>query len=75
VLLGYTLLSFALHGTPLSLPLAGCGIIFVASAFMLLCSGVLGELVYNLGDMRDYEFARLTQRLRTRIVPVETKAQ
>jgi len=75
VLLGYTLLSFALNGTPLSLPLAGCGIIFVASAFMLLCSGALGELVYNLGDMRDHEFARLTQRLRTRIVPVETKAQ
>jgi glycosyltransferase involved in cell wall biosynthesis len=75
VLVGYVLLSFALRGAPLSLPLAGCGIIFVASAFMLLCSGALGELVYNLGDMRDHEFARLTQQLRTRIVHVETKAQ
>jgi glycosyltransferase involved in cell wall biosynthesis len=72
-LLGYVLLSSALRATAVSLPLAGCGIIFLTSAFMLMCSGALGELVYNLGDMRDHEFAGLTQRMRT--APVETKSQ
>jgi glycosyltransferase involved in cell wall biosynthesis len=74
-LLGYVLLNAALHDVPISLPIAGCGLIFLTSAFMLLFSGALGELVYNLGDMRDYEFARLTQRLRIRTAHVETKAQ
>ncbi len=71
-LVAYTLLQAALHGTPISLPLAGCGLIFLMSAFMLTCSGALGELVYNLGDMRDHEFARLTQTLRFRRAQVET---
>jgi hypothetical protein len=74
-LISYVLLHAALDGSPISLPIAGCGIIFLASAFMLVCSGALGELVYNLGDMRDHEFARLTQRLRIRTAHVETKAQ
>ncbi len=71
-LVSYTLIEAALHDTAISLPLAGCGIIFLTSAFMLVCSGALGELVYNLGDMRDHEFARLTQRLRFRTTQVET---
>lgn len=44
-----------------SLPLAGSGIIFLISAFILVCSGALGELTYFLGDIRDREFSRLTQ--------------
>jgi len=75
VLIAYVLLHSALQGAALSLPIAGCGIIFLAAAFMLVCSGALGELVYNLGDMRDHEFARLTQRLRIRTAHVETKTQ
>lgn len=74
-LISYTLLAAALHATALSLPLAGCGIIFLMSAFMLVCSGALGELVYHLGDMRDHDFARLTLRTRTRTTHVETQAQ
>jgi glycosyltransferase involved in cell wall biosynthesis len=72
-LIAYVLISALLGGAAISLPLAGCGVIFVASAFMLACSGVLGELIYNLGDMRDNEFAQLTQKLRMRGPFVETK--
>jgi glycosyltransferase involved in cell wall biosynthesis len=74
-LLGYVFLHALLVGAPISLPIAGCGVIFLTSAFMLVCSGALGELVYNLGDMRDHEFARLTQKLRMRPAHVETQAQ
>jgi glycosyltransferase involved in cell wall biosynthesis len=72
-LIGYELLDSALRGTPLSLPIAGCGIIFVAAAFMLVFAGALGELIYNLGDMRDHEFARLTQHMQA--ARVETQPQ
>src|SRR5882757_4008478 len=74
-LLGYVFLHALLVGAPISLPIAGCGVIFLTSAFMLVCSGALGELIYNLGDMRDHEFARLTQKLRMRPAHVETQAQ
>ncbi|MGH8137902.1 MAG: glycosyltransferase family 2 protein [Steroidobacteraceae bacterium] len=74
-LLSYVVVHAALTGAATSLPLAGCGVIFLASAFMMVCSGALGELIYNLGDMRDLEFARLTQRLRVRTVHVETQPQ
>ena len=74
-LLSYVFLHALLVGAPISLPIAGCGVIFLTSAFMMVCSGALGELVYNLGDMRDHEFARLTQKLRMRPAHVETQAQ
>jgi glycosyltransferase involved in cell wall biosynthesis len=74
-LLSYVFLHALLVGAPISLPIAGCGVIFLMSAFMMVCSGALGELVYNLGDMRDHEFARLTQKLRMRPAHVETQAQ
>ena len=73
-LLGYVFLHALLVGAPISLPIAGCGVIFLTSAFMMVCSGALGELVYNLGDMRDHEFAKLTQTLRMRTAHVETQA-
>ncbi|MDB6106380.1 MAG: glycosyltransferase [Gammaproteobacteria bacterium] len=72
-LIGYELLESALRDSPLSLPVAGCGIIFIAAAFMLVFAGALGELIYNLGDMRDHEFARLTQHLQA--ARVETRTQ
>ena len=58
--LGYALTRALLDGAPPSLPLAGAGIIFLTSAFIMLCSGAIGELIYNLGDMREHEFASLT---------------
>jgi glycosyltransferase involved in cell wall biosynthesis len=61
--LGYSLWSSLGTAKSMSLPLAGTGLVFLASAFILFCSGVLGELVYKLGDMRDHEFSRLTQQV------------
>jgi glycosyltransferase involved in cell wall biosynthesis len=48
---------------PFSLPIAGTGLIFVTGAIILLSSGALAEVVYSLGDTRESEFARLTQRV------------
>ena len=47
----------------LPLPVAGTGVLLWMAAFMLVCSGALGELIYKLGDVREYEFSRLTERL------------
>ncbi|MGE0114233.1 MAG: glycosyltransferase family 2 protein [Steroidobacteraceae bacterium] len=47
----------------LPLPVAGTGIMLLMAAFMLICGGALGELIYKLGDVREYEFAGLTERL------------
>jgi len=47
----------------LLMPVAGSGVIFLMFAFILFCSGALGELVYRLGDMREQEFAKLTRRI------------
>jgi glycosyltransferase involved in cell wall biosynthesis len=46
-----------------SLMIAGCGVIFLSSAVILMGSGALGELVYKLGDMREHEFSGLTQAI------------
>jgi glycosyltransferase involved in cell wall biosynthesis len=53
----------AQFGGPISLTLAGSGIIFLMGAVTLMASGTLGELVYKLGDMRPEDFARLTKRM------------
>lgn len=49
-----------------SLPVAGSGVILLASATILLSGGALAELIYQRGDLRDREFSRLTQSLLTR---------
>lgn len=71
-LIGLTVLLYALVAAfagqaPLSLPLAGSGVIFLMSAIILVGSGALGELVYKLGDVREHDFAKLTQRVLTRL--------
>ena len=63
VLTGYSLLAPLLQGTPLSLSIAGSGVLFTCSALILLSGGALAELVYNVGDVRDKEFSRLTLRV------------
>jgi glycosyltransferase involved in cell wall biosynthesis len=45
------------------LPIAGSGIILLMSGIMLVCAGALGELVYKVGDLREYEFSHLTERV------------
>jgi glycosyltransferase involved in cell wall biosynthesis len=61
----FTIAQFVSEGT-LSLPIAGCGVIFLSSAIILMGSGAIGELVYKLGDMREHEFSGLTQQIRVR---------
>ena len=67
---GCTIVQFATDGT-LSLPIAGCGVIFLSSAIILMGSGALGELVYKLGDMREHEFSGLTQHVRVRSLIIQ----
>jgi glycosyltransferase involved in cell wall biosynthesis len=51
----------AFAGQSLSLPIAGSGLIFLASAMISVSSGALAELVFKLGNVREHEFARITQ--------------
>jgi glycosyltransferase involved in cell wall biosynthesis len=73
--LAYSLTISLVYHTSASLPVAGSGVIFLTSAFILFCSGALGELVYNLSGMREHNFARLTQRVDTRTAASETQAR
>src|SRR5690606_18716995 len=65
-MLGHTFVTLVTARAQASLPLAGTGIIFLASATILLCSGALAELIYSRGDIRDNEFFRLTQTIQRR---------
>ena len=47
----------------LSLPIAGTGVILLMAAFILVGGGVLGEMIYKLGDVRDRDFSRLTGKI------------
>ena len=60
IAIGYTAVT-VLEGAPLSLPIAGTGLILLASAVISLSSGAIGELVFKLGDIREHEFAGLTR--------------
>lgn len=60
IALGYTAVTL-LEGVPFSLPIAGTGLILMASAVISLSSGAIGELVFKLGDLREHEFAGLTR--------------
>jgi hypothetical protein len=64
-MLAHTFITLVADRGQLSLPLAGTGIIFLASGTILLCSGALAELIYSRGDIRDNEFFRLTQTIRS----------
>jgi glycosyltransferase involved in cell wall biosynthesis len=60
--LGWTCVNFAETGR-ISLSIAGTGIIFLTSTVMLFAAGALGELIYELGDVREHQFSGLTQHL------------
>jgi glycosyltransferase involved in cell wall biosynthesis len=64
--LGHTFFGLFTHTSGIGLPLAGTGVICLASALILLCSGALAELIYARGDVRDRQFTRLTQRVSAR---------
>jgi glycosyltransferase involved in cell wall biosynthesis len=63
VAIGHSLWQWAGDDASLPLPVAGTGVLFLMSAFILVCSGMMGELVYKLGDLREHHFSRLTSRL------------
>ena len=63
VALGHSLWSLAGPVGKMSLPIAGTGLILVTAAFTLALGGILGELVYKLGDVRDHRFARLSEKV------------
>jgi glycosyltransferase involved in cell wall biosynthesis len=67
-----TLVSALWLGREVPMMLTGSGIICLAAAMTLLCSGALAELVYLRGDLRDREFLRLTQTVRSRAHPQPT---
>jgi glycosyltransferase involved in cell wall biosynthesis len=66
-----TLVTLLTTGT-FSLMIAGCGVIFLSSAIILMGSGAVGELVYKLGDMREHEFSGLTQAIAPRQIQVRS---
>jgi glycosyltransferase involved in cell wall biosynthesis len=63
IALTHTAFTFFYQGA-ISLPIAGTGVVFMASAMIFLCSGALAELTYSRGDVRDREFIKLTQKVR-----------
>ncbi len=60
VAIGYSVWRWAGPAGTLPLPIAGTGLLLLMSAFILVCGGVLGELIYKLGDVREEQFSRLT---------------
>jgi glycosyltransferase involved in cell wall biosynthesis len=66
----YTAVTVLAEDEPMSLPIAGSGLIFLSSAIILICSGALGELIFRLGDVRGHRFTRLTQRIQGHRRPI-----
>ncbi len=56
---------FAGPAGTLPLPLAGTGVVLLTGALILAFGGVLGELIFKLGDLREQDFARLTRKIWT----------
>ena len=50
----------------MSISIAGTGVIFLTSTVALVAAGVIGELIYKLGDLREHQFSGLTQHLLVR---------
>jgi glycosyltransferase involved in cell wall biosynthesis len=68
ILIGTAALAWSLYAMigehqTLPLPVAGTGLILFTSAVILVSAGAFGELVYKTGDMREHQFARLTERV------------
>jgi glycosyltransferase involved in cell wall biosynthesis len=71
---GHSLWQWAVSTGTLSMPVAGAGVILLMGAVALVCSGVLGELVYKLGDVNEQSFARLTSSRRSE-PPAEARSE
>ena len=60
VAIGFSLWAWSGAAGTLPLPIAGAGLLLLMSAFILVCGGMLGELIFKLGDIREDQFSRLT---------------
>jgi glycosyltransferase involved in cell wall biosynthesis len=60
---GFSLWHWGTTEDGIPLPVAGSGVLLLMSAFMLICGGIFGELIYRFGDVRDLEFSRLTGKI------------
>src|SRR5687767_3778352 len=58
--IGYAVWLWATSDAPIPLPVAGTGVLLWMSAFILVSGGILGELIYGFGDVRERDFSRLT---------------
>ena len=63
IAIGFSLWRWAATDWGMPLPVAGTGVLLLMSAFILVCGGVLGELIYRAGDVRDQDFSRLTGKV------------
>ena len=63
VAIGFSLWRWGVTTGTLPLTVAGTGVVLLMATFSLVCGGVLGELIYKLGDVREEQFSRLTGRL------------
>jgi glycosyltransferase involved in cell wall biosynthesis len=61
--IGYSLWRWATSGGSLPLSIAGTGVVMLISAIILVCGGVLAELAFKLGDVREQTFSRLTRKV------------
>lgn len=62
VALSISVFEWIVYGERFSVPLAGTGVLFGALAFVLLLSGILGELIYKTGDTKIHELSSLTAK-------------
>jgi len=51
------------QGEAMSLPIAGSGLVFLASTVILMGNGALGELIFRSGNLREHEFSILTREV------------
>ena len=65
LLLGYSLSYWTVQAHHMPLPLAGSALLFLYGALILGLGGVIGQFVYELGDMRESDFSRLAARIWT----------
>ena len=66
--MGTAAIAFALWkrlalGEALPLSIAGSGVLFLSASLILFLAGLLGELIYRLGDLREDRLAQLTSTL------------
>ncbi|MFL6548542.1 MAG: glycosyltransferase family 2 protein [Povalibacter sp.] len=62
---GETIVNLLSHNGEGWMMLAGSGVIFLTCAVTLVCGGVLAELIYSRGDLRETEFLKLTRTVLT----------